>query len=134
MVLPITSPAEIDIGSIITNLGIFSLAVAAAVGGVFTGWNKVKKSLKEDAKHAHAPGSSDYRVLSATITETQTLRSLTEANIRLADSLDKFSRKLDDVMEAVGDHRSSMRSFHEEAHRLGVSIRDANEILRGFKR
>lgn len=128
----VAASSPVDIATIVTNLGIFSLAVTAAVAGIFTGWQKVKKSLGNPA--TPPPGGQDFRVLSASIMETTSMRELTEQNRRTADALERVCKRLEEAVEALSEHRSSMRSAHEEVHRLGVAIRDANQILMGLRR
>lgn len=125
------TPAEItasppDISAIITSLGVFSLAVAAVVGGIYKGIKEVKKG-----------GAETGEVKGAVIVETLTLRDLsdsnrllTETNLEIRDLLRQLVRKGDDLVEALKDHREMTRSQIEEQHRLRAATVDLVEHMR----
>lgn len=124
-------PAEItasppDISAIITSLGVFSLAVAAVVGGIYKGIKEVKKG-----------GAETGEVKGAVLIETLTLRDLSdsnrllaETNLEIRDLLRQLCRKGDDLVEALKDHREMTRSQIEEQHRLRAATVDLVEHLR----
>ena len=120
-----TSPP--DLQAIVTSLGVFSLAVAAVVGGIYKGIKEVRKGGGETGKDAVAALSID----------AMTIRSLAESNVRLADNnreILEVMRSLDHkaslLVEALGDHRSIVRSQIEEQHRLRAATVDLVELLR----
>lgn len=125
------TPVEIsasppDISAIITSLGVFSLAVAAVVGGIYKGIKEVKKG-----------GAETGEVKGAVIVETLTLRDLSdsnrllaETNLEIRDLLRQLVRKGDDLVEALKDQREMTRSQIEEQHRLRAATVDLVEHMR----
>lgn len=121
-----------DIGTIITSLGVFSLAVAAVVGGIYKGIKEVKK------------GGADtgQEVRSAVLVETVTLTMLTEAHRsltvaiceRLIPLLSQIERHMDLEQQIVGERDRIARASVEEAHRLRVAITDLHEFMRSQRR
>lgn len=107
------------------------MAVAAAVGGIFTGWRQVKKSLAEDKS---PPGTTDLRILQATITETSTLRDFTQSNREVADKLGQVCGRLEELTEATRAARLAAQGEAEEVHRLRIVLADVRELLHAFKR
>lgn len=122
--LPASPP---DISAILTSLGVFSLAIAAVVGGIYKGIKEVKK------------GGADTgtEVKSALLMETMTARSLSDSNLQLVAinmQLLEMMRSLDhrgaQLVEALQDHRAITRSQIEEQHRLRAATVDLLEIMR----
>jgi len=126
------TPAEIsasppDISAILTSLGVFSLAIAAVVGGIYRGIKEVKK------------GGADTgsEVKSAVLLETMTARSLSDSNLQLVEvnrEIIAVLRSIDHraalLIEALQDQRSITRSQIEEQHRLRAATVDLVELLR----
>ena len=126
------TPAEIsasppDISAILTSLGVFSLAIAAVVGGIYKGIKEVKK------------GGADTgnEVKSAVLLETMTARALSDSNLQLVsvnseirDVLRSIDHKAALLIEALQDQRSITRSQIEEQHRLRAATVDLVELLR----
>lgn len=124
LALPASPP---DISAILTSLGVFSLAIAAVVGGIYKGIKEVKK------------GGADTgtEVKSAVLMETMTARSLSDSNLQLVainTQLLEMMRSLDhraaQLIEALQDHRAITRSQIEEQHRLRAATVDLLEIMR----
>ena len=122
--LPASPP---DIQAIVTSLGVFSLAIAAVIGGIYKGLKEIKKG----------GGDTDKDAVAGLILDNLTLRALTDSNVRLADvnrevleTLRSLDHKADLLVEALGDHRSIVRSQIEEQHRLRAATVDLVEIIR----
>lgn len=122
--LPMASPP--DISAILTSLGVFSLAIAAVVGGIYKGIKEVKKG-----------GVESGEVRSAMVMETATARALSDSNTQLAtvnrellDALRGTDRHMQTLIEALQDHRSIIRSQIEEQHRVRAALIDLVEIMR----
>lgn len=122
--LPASPP---DISAILTSLGIFSLAIAAVVGGIYKGIKEVKK------------GGADTgtEVKSAVLVESATIRNLTESNLQLVgvnreivDLLRSIGHRASLLIEALGDQRAITRSQIEEQHRLRAATVDLVEMMR----
>lgn len=122
--LPASPP---DISAILTSLGIFSLAIAAVVGGIYKGIKEVKK------------GGADTgtEVKSAVLVESATIRNLTESNLQLVgvnreivDLLRSIDHRASLLIEALGDQRAITRSQIEEQHRLRAATVDLVEMMR----
>jgi predicted RecB family endonuclease len=122
--LPASPP---DISAILTSLGVFSLAIAAVVGGIYKGIKEVKK------------GGADTgtEVKSALLMETVTARSLSDSNLQLVavnkeitDLLRSLDHRAAQLIEALQDHRAITRSQIEEQHRLRAATVDLLEIMR----
>lgn len=123
-----TSPP--DIQAIVTSLGVFSLAIAAVIGGVYKGLKEIKKGGSDTDKEAVA----------GLIIDNLTLRALTDSNVRLADvnrevleTLRSLDHKADLLVEALQDQRSITRSQMEEQHRLRAATVDLVEVMRRFR-
>lgn len=117
-----------DISAVLTNLGIFSLAVAAVIGGIY-------KAVKDINKSESPP--SPQQIAGGLIVENSTLRSLTESNTRLYESNGDITRvlrdlchKADAVVEALADHREITRSQMEVDHRLRAVVADLVDVMR----
>lgn len=122
--LPASPP---DIQAIVTSLGVFSLAIAAVIGGIYKGLKEIKKGGTDTDKDAVA----------GLIIDNLTLRALADSNVRLADvnreileTLRSLDHKSDLLVEALGDQRSIVRSQIEEQHRLRAATVDLVEIIR----
>ena len=122
--LPASPP---DIQAIVTSLGVFSLAIAAVIGGVYKGLKEIKKG----------SGDADKDAVAGLIIDNLTLRALTDSNVRLVDvnrevleTLRSLDHKADLLVEALGDQRSIVRSQIEEQHRLRAATVDLVEIIR----
>jgi hypothetical protein len=122
--LPASPP---DITAILTGLGVFSLAIAAVVGGIYKGIKEVKK------------GGADTgtEVKSAVLVEAVTLRALSDSNVQLhavnqeiVDLLRALDHRAAQLIEALQDHRATTRSQIEEQHRLRAATVDLLEIMR----
>lgn len=122
--LPASPP---DISAILTSLGVFSLAIAAVVGGIYKGIKEVKK------------GGADTgtEVKSAVLVEAVTLRALSDSNVQLhavnreiVDLLRALDHRAAQLIEALQDHRAITRSQIEEQHRLRAATVDLVELLR----
>lgn len=116
-----------DISAILTSLGVFSLAIAAVVGGIYKGIKEVKKGGAETGSE----------VKSGVIVETLTIRDLSdsnrllaETNLEIRDLLRQLVRKGDDLVEALKDQREITRSQIEEQHRLRAATVDLLEQMR----
>lgn len=123
----LSSASPPDISAILTSLGVFSLAIAAVVGGIYKGIKEVKKG--------GADTGSELK--GGVIVETLTLRDLSdsnrllaETNIEIRDLLRQLVRKGDDLVEALKDHREMTRSQIEEQHRLRAATVDLVEQMR----
>lgn len=125
--LPVSPP---DISSILTSLGVFSLAIAAVVAGIYKGIKEVKKGGTETGQE----------VKSAVLVETISIRNLSDSNLQLVDvnrqiletlrSIDRNALKL---IEALEDQRSITRSQIEEQHRLRAATVDLVELMRRIR-
>lgn len=125
--LPASPP---DIQAIVTSLGVFSLAIAAVIGGIYKGLKEIKKGGSDTDKEAVA----------GLIIDNLTLRALTDSNVRLADvnrevleTLRSLDHKADLLVEALQDQRSITRSQMEEQHRLRAATVDLVEVMRRFR-
>ena len=121
--LPASPP---DITAILTSLGVFSLAIAAVVGGIYKGLKEAKKG--EPTETALAGGL---------ILDTATARALTESNLRLAeinrdilDVLRHVDRRADNLIETIRESREMTRSQIEEQHRLRAATVDLVDMMR----
>lgn len=122
--LPASPP---DLSAILTSLGVFSLAIAAVVGGIYKGIKEVKKGGVETGSEVKA----------ALIMETSTVRSLAESNRRLCevhvevrDLLKQLCRSNDNLIEALRATREMNRSQIEEQHRLRSATVDLMDQMR----
>lgn len=125
--LPVSPP---DITAILTSLGVFSLAIAAVVGGIYKGIKEVKKGGAE----------TDGEVKSAVLIETTSIKNLTESNLLIVEThrelisvIRSFERKAENLIEALRDNREMARSQIEEQHRLRAATVDLVEMLRRMR-
>ncbi len=126
-------PVPLDFNALVTNLSVLVIAVAAVIGGAYKAWSDIRKKLAAEPADG-VTGTEHFKILKATITETSSMLALTEANRTLADAMRNLCNRLDDLVEAERDGRSSMRSMHEEMHRLRVAVTDLHELLRTFRK
>lgn len=105
--LPVSPP---DISAILTSLGVFSLAIAAVVGGIYKGI----KELRNDTGTPSEPREPGQSVQSYQLVEV--LRSLDRHCVLL--------------IEALQDSRAITRSQIEEQHRVRAAMVDLVELLR----
>ena len=125
--MPLPAPSPPDISAIITSLGVFSLAVAAVVGGIYKGIKEIKKGGAETDKEL----KSGLIVESFTVRElSDSNRLLAETNLEIRDLLRQLVRTGSDVVEALKDHREMTRSQIEEQHRLRAATVDLVEQMR----
>jgi len=121
--LPASPP---DITAILTSLGVFSLAIAAVVGGIYKGIKEVKKE-----GGSAAEGKSSLVFDSSLVRQLlESNNQLTDVNREIASILRAIQHRLDHSVEATQDHRNIVRSQIEEQHRLRAAIVDLIELLR----
>lgn len=130
MPLPPT-PEPNDLSAILTNLGVLIVAAGAAVTGILQGIKNSKSLTKTDPK---SEKEQRVQVLSATITETQTLRDFTESNRQVAEQLRSLCARLEEVIEGLREHRSITRDFTDETHKLRLALSDVYEIAKAFRK
>lgn len=119
-----------DISAILTSLGVFSLAIAAVVGGIYKGIKEVKK------------GGADAGTLSSSIImDRAPLVKLADSNDRLATvnseiitTLRSIDRGIERLVETIQDSRETTRSQIEEQHRLRAATVDLVEMMRRMPR
>lgn len=123
----IASASPPDISSMLTSLGVFSLAVAAVVAGVYKGIREVKKGGPETGQ----------QVVAAALIETKTMSELTESNKTVAAVLEDVlevlrlvERRLDKGFDLSREQRDALKSSTEESHRLRVAITDLHQAIR----
>lgn len=129
--MPVASVASPpDISAILTSLGVFSLAIAAVVGGIYQGIKQVKKGGED----------TDKSVAGAVIMDRGSMQRLSDSNDRLVTvntdilaTLRQIDHKTDRLIEALQDSRGTTRSQTEEQHRLRAAIVDLVEIMRRFR-
>ena len=119
-----------DISAILTSLGVFSLAIAAVVGGIYKGIKEVKKGGAE----------TDKSLVGGLIMDRATLVALIDTNERLAnvnreilESLKHIDRNVERLIESTQDQRETTRSQIEEQHRLRAATVDLVEIMRRLR-
>lgn len=131
--MPLTIPAstQLDLGTLVTNLGILAVAVAAVISGIYTGWQKVKKAMSgEEGAGASVLQSEGFRVLKASITETSSMTFLTESNRALGENVRQLDASVSDLVSILRANKQAAEGQAEEAHRLRIAIRDLYEQLR----
>lgn len=116
-----------DISAILTSLGVFSLAIAAVVGGIYKGIKEVKKGGADTGKE----------VTSALIIDRGTLTRFADSNDRLCavnteiiTVLRSIDRNAERLVETLQDSRETTRSQIEEQHRLRAATVDLVEMMR----
>lgn len=115
-----------DVTALLTSLGVFSLAIAAVVGGIYKGIKEVKKGTIESDE-----------VRAGVILEVATAKALAESNLRLVDTnkelleiLRQSARRMTLLIESLQDQREMTRSQVEEQHRLRAATIDLIDYLR----
>ena len=109
-----------DLGAIITNLGVFSLAVAAVVGGTYKAIQEIKKA-----------GAQATPTLEATaIFDAPSAQKLLSSFAVMAEVCSKIERHLDRSNEKAQETRDTVRSSTEEMHRLRVAMTDLHQHMR----
>lgn len=115
-----------DVTALLTSLGVFSLAIAAVVGGIYKGIKEVKKGTIESDE-----------VRAGVILEVATAKALAESNLRLVDTnkelleiLRQSDRRMTLLIESLQDQREMTRSQVEEQHRLRAATIDLIDYLR----
>lgn len=106
--LPVSPP---DIAAILTSLGVFSLAIAAVVGGIYKGIKEVRRENEDTRPQGRSGGSSE-----STDQLTEAIRAATRQSVLLT--------------EALQDHRNIVRSQIEDQHRLRAAIVDLVDVVR----
>lgn len=125
MSLPAPSPP--DISAILTSLGVFSLAIAAVVGGIYKGIKEVKKGGADTGSEL----KGGVIVESLTLRElSDSNRILAETNLEIRDLLRQLCRDANHLVDALKDHREMTRSQIEEQHRLRAATVDLVEQMR----
>lgn len=122
--LPASPP---DITAILTSLGVFSLAIAAVVGGIYKGIKEVKKGGTE----------TEGEVKSAVLIESAAARHLSESNMLIVETqrelisvIRSFERRAENLTEALQLGREMTRSQIEEQHRLRAATCDLVDQMR----
>lgn len=123
LILSATSALPLDLSSIITNLGVFSLAVAAVVGGIYKAIQEVKKS-----------GATAPALAATAILDAPTTQKMLSTFAVLTETLVKVERHLDKMYENGHDLRENVRNSTEEMHRLRVAVVDLHQHLRATNR
>lgn len=119
----LTSALPPDLSSIITNLGVFSLAVAAVVGGIYKAIREVRKT------NENAPA-----VAATALMDAQTMQKFLSTFAVLAETLTEIERHLDKAHDKGQEMRDNVRSSTEEMHRLRVAVTDLHQHMRATNR
>lgn len=83
-----------DVTAIVTNLGIFSLAVAAAIGGIW-------KGIKNIRKDGLNPDSPVQKIASATLVETTTMLMWSESNRDVCECINALREEIKDLRHEI---------------------------------
>lgn len=116
-----------DISAILTSLGVFSLAVAAVVGGIYKGIKEVKKGGADTGKEVGAAIIMDRSSVNKLVDSNERLAS---AHTEMITTLRAVDRNVERLTEATQDSRETTRSQIEEQHRLRAATVDLVEIVR----
>lgn len=127
-IAPIASPP--DISAILTSLGVFSLAIAAVVGGIYKGIKEVKKGGAETGTSLAGGLIMDKGSLVLLVDSNE---RLTRSNNEVLETMRSIDRHAGDLVNAIRDQREMTRSQVEEQHRLRAAIVDLVEIMRRFR-
>ena len=117
-----TSPP--DLQTILTNLGVFSLAIAAVVGGIYKGIKEVRKGSVAEKEVISSLESMTARTL------TESLLRLSNSNRDLIDVIRQVDHRITLLAESLSDHRNTTRSQIEDQHRLRATIADLVDVIR----
>lgn len=126
-IIPAVIPASPDISSILASLGVFSLAVAAVVGGIYKGIKEVKKG-GADTGTSLAGGIIMDRASITTLTES--MERLATSHRDIIELLRSVDRTGSQLVEAIKDNREMTRSQIEEQHRLRAATVDLVDMMR----
>jgi phage host-nuclease inhibitor protein Gam len=116
-----------DISAILTSLGVFSLAVAAVVSGIYKGVKEVKKGGADTGKEVGAAIIMDRSSINRLVDSNDKLAAVQTEVISTVKTLD---RNVERLTEATQDSRETTRSQIEEQHRLRAATVDLVEITR----
>ena len=124
--MSVVSTSPPDITALLTSFAILSVAIAAAVSGIWRGLQEIKKGRP-----------TGHAVAAAALIETSTLTLLSESNKQLAESLDnvlpvivKLERALERMCDEIPSKEMRERGLNEEMHRLRVAVTDLHERIR----
>lgn len=105
------------VSDLITNLGVFSLALTATVAGIYRAVRMVRK---EDAIKVAAPVESPIRIAGATILENTTIllwsesnRGVAESNKGVVEKMDDLEREVVELRHAISRLTDTMRESHD---------------------
>lgn len=118
-----------EISGLITSLGIFAMAVAATVGGIYKGWRTIKKEASEPTLQKIAPAQTVETT--SMIALTQSNHALAETLYRLGESVRSLDRHIADLIEVGREDRMALRTATEESYRLRLVLKDLYERLKG---
>lgn len=127
----LTSVSPPDISAILTSLGVFSLAIAAVVGGIYKGVKEVKKGGEDTGKELSGAIIMDRGVM---VKLADSNDRVTATNSEIITMLRALDRGVERLVEAVQDSRETTRSQIEEQHRLRAATVDLVEIMRRIPR
>lgn len=119
-----------DISAILTSLGVFSLAIAAVVGGIYKGIKEVKRGGADTDKSLAGGLIMDRGTLVLLIDSNE---RLTNSNKEILETMRSIDRHAERLIEAVQDQRETTRSQIEEQHRLRAATVDLVEIMRRLR-
>lgn len=116
-----------DISAILTSLGVFSLAIAAVVGGIYKGVKEVQKGGADTGKELAGSIIMDRGSL---LKLADSNDRLTGVNTEIITVLRSIDRGVERLVETMQDSRETTRSQIEEQHRLRAATVDLVEMLR----
>ena len=119
-----------DISAILTSLGVFSLAIAAVVGGIYKGIKEVKKG-GADTDRSLAGGLIMDRGTLVLLVDSN--ERLTNSNREILESMRSIDRHVERLVETMQDSRETVRSQIEEQHRLRAAVVDLVEVMRRLR-
>lgn len=119
-----------DISAILTSLGVFSLAIAAVVGGIYKGIKEVKRGGADTDKSLAGGLIMDRGTLTLLVDSNE---RLTNSNKEILESMRSIDRHVERLVETLQDQRETTRSQIEEQHRLRAATVDLVEIMRRFR-
>lgn len=116
------APSPPDIYAIITSLGVFSLAVAAVVGGIYKGIKEVKKGGAETGSE----------VKGAVLLETLTIQELSESNRVNAEAVSRLTSAVQSLESAVRDMSHDLHENRQSIRGTGTALGDLCEVIRSL--
>jgi hypothetical protein len=122
------SVVPLDYEAIGAALTLLVGAISATVFGLWRGWNAIKKSLL-DPQAVSSTGSEKVRVVAATITETQSLNSLTESNQQLRTAVCDLIRHVEDMVNEMKKNRYATEGTGEAMQRLTSAIEHNSRVI-----